>query len=289
MRLSKRITRAIVTASVAALAMSSTASAATTVVVRDSALNGWTPLSSNCAAAAPTGSQAMETGPGTPPQPVGSREFRVGASSQSAETFGSSAYQFVYMQTLSELRYHTYVEPRTGQTNQAPYLTIAVDVDGDNFGEDVLLFEPGSQNDTGDAFPDQGDVRTARWQGWNAMTGAWSSPLATSVTGQAFLSLNDYRMLFPSARIVNQPLPGIQVGVGCRESDWVGFIGNVDNVRIGISGDTTTYNFEPGAPAAGPPRARDCKNGGWQNYTRADGSPFTSERDCKRYVRSLTS
>ena len=288
MRLSKRITRAIVTASVAAVAMSSTASAATTVVVRDSALNGWTPLSSNCAAAAPTGSQAMETGPGTPPQPVGSREFRVGSSSQSAEGFGSQAYQFVYLQTLTELRYHAYVEPRTGQTDQAPYLTITVDVDGDNSGDDLLLFEPMNQNTVGDPFVDQGAVRTERWQGWNALDGAWSSPLATSVTGATLLSMAQYRSLFPSARIVNFPLgAGIAAGVGCREAGWAGFTGNVDNVRIGIGGDTTIYNLEPNAVVNEPPRARDCKNGGWVNYTRADGSPFATERECKRYARGL--
>lgn len=35
-----------------------------------------------------------------------------------------------------------------------------------------------------------------------------------------------------------------------------------------------------------PPNKDACKNGGWQNYTRADGSTFKNQGDCIQYVNT---
>ena len=45
----------------------------------------------------------------------------------------------------------------------------------------------------------------------------------------------------------------------------------------------TTYDFEPYAVATNKDQ---CKNGGWQTFVRADGSPFRNQGDCVSYVNT---
>lgn len=44
----------------------------------------------------------------------------------------------------------------------------------------------------------------------------------------------------------------------------------------------TLYTYEPPTPAT----ANDCKNGGWQNLFRANGTPFKNQGDCIQYVNT---
>jgi hypothetical protein len=48
-------------------------------------------------------------------------------------------------------------------------------------------------------------------------------------------------------------------------------------------GETTPYDFEPYEVAT---TKEQCKNGGWQNVRRADGSTFTNQGDCIQYVNN---
>jgi hypothetical protein len=47
-----------------------------------------------------------------------------------------------------------------------------------------------------------------------------------------------------------------------------------DALVAGVSGATTTYDFEPYRVAA---TMDDCKNTGWQEVRRADGSGFRNQ------------
>jgi hypothetical protein len=52
----------------------------------------------------------------------------------------------------------------------------------------------------------------------------------------------------------------------------------VDNVDV----NGELHTFEPPTPET----KNDCKNGGWQNVFRADGSPFKNQGDCIQYVNT---
>ena len=71
------------------------------------------------------------------------------------------------------------------------------------------------------------------------------------------------------------------------------------NYCDGGAGGIGTFRLDPGAGcwigfkpavkfnAAGPAINEDqCKNGGWQNYTRADGSVFKNQGDCIQFVNT---
>ena len=58
---------------------------------------------------------------------------------------------------------------------------------------------------------------------------------------------------------------------------WTGgFDGNVDALKIGVSGNDTTYNFE-----AAPTDKDQCKDGGWQNFTAPS---FKNQGQCVSYT-----
>lgn len=51
---------------------------------------------------------------------------------------------------------------------------------------------------------------------------------------------------------------------------------DIDNTTI----NSTVYTYE----ASGPTLTSQCKNGGWQNYTDANGNMFKNQGDCVSYV-----
>jgi hypothetical protein len=57
----------------------------------------------------------------------------------------------------------------------------------------------------------------------------------------------------------------------------------VDAFIVGVSGNSTTYDFEPFVTASSK---GDCKNGGWQHAHRSDGSTFKSQGDCVSYTNT---
>jgi hypothetical protein len=55
-----------------------------------------------------------------------------------------------------------------------------------------------------------------------------------------------------------------------------------DSTRgVGAQAEVTAYSFVQADP---PVSADDCKNGGWQNHTDAEGRPFKNQGDCVSYV-----
>jgi hypothetical protein len=62
-----------------------------------------------------------------------------------------------------------------------------------------------------------------------------------------------------------------------------GIISNADALYVSVSGNKTTFNFEPYVVAT---TMDDCKNGGWQNAKRADGTSFKNQGDCVSYTNT---
>jgi hypothetical protein len=149
--------------------------------------------------------------------------FDVGAGAESNEG--------VALADVTELEYSTY----TNDDTLVPALKTEIDPDGpDASGDDyaTLNFEPYYNN----------AVTPGEWQTWDVLTadaGLWR----TRASGEGSISdpvtWDRLLELYPDATIRF----GFGVGVG---SGWdaPSFVGNVDDLRIGVDGKTTRYNFE---------------------------------------------
>ena len=206
-----------------------------------------------------TGTQTYETGPATPPLGVGSLEFRIGSNNNWSETVGYIALNDVALGNLTALSYSTFIE-QASNTAQDFFAILVIDTNGDHTADDFLFFFPGNQEACSDNAPHQHPILQNQWQSWDASGGVWVSAFglcnAQNFCGTADdpKTLADYLMCFPNARIINDDsgtpadssddTPGLIVGYG-GDSVSANFIGNLDNVRIGVSGMTTTFDFDP--------------------------------------------
>jgi hypothetical protein len=291
---------AMVLASVGAASAS-----AATVVVRPSAMDSWAtqtrdPGGVPVAANDPYchGSVTFVTGPATPPLGVGSAELKTGNGTTGGDCSAelrNSAYSGVKLSALTALGYWTYDVSNNGQ--QFPYLELNIDTTGTGTGpDDAIFFEPPYQTPTtgNPALPDQGAAVMNEWQSWDALDGGWwansgggsgttgCTPGAPSGPNTGVCSLADYISQHPNARILNSSTGGgVHLVVGFASATDQ-FDGNVDAFRIATSSSDTTYDFEPNLPT---PTSKDqCKEGGWQNYADANGTPFKNQGDCVSYV-----
>lgn len=72
------------------------------------------------------------------------------------------------------------------------------------------------------------------------------------------------------------------LNVGDSSGSDVGLGGYLDNVVVTlVGGDATTYDFDPIIVAA---TKDDCKQGGWEDMTREDGTAFKNQGDCVSFV-----
>jgi hypothetical protein len=145
---------------------------------------------------------------------------------------GTESNVGVALADVTELAYSTY----TNDDTLVPALKMEVDPDGpgtsgvDDYA--TLNFEPYYNN----------TVVPGEWQTWDVLTadaGLWLS----GVSGEGGISepvtWDRLLELYPDASIRF----GFGVGVG---SGWAApnFVGNVDDLTIGVDGKTTRYNFE---------------------------------------------
>ena len=273
------------------LALGIVTATSSTIVVTPANLNGWTEQHANCNGGSSTGSQAFVDGPGSPPLGTGSHEFTTGLDGASFETMRNPNYSGVKLSTLTQLGYSTFVQQFVD--GQAPYLLLNIDLNGDGVfdvdagPDDQIFFEPVYQSAVFFPSNPQGVITLNTWQDWDALHGGWWSAKGTNgaTPGAGVKSLSDYAAGHPNAAIINSSTGagGFRVATGCGGGEWTSFKGNADAVTIGVNGNTTTYDFElHNVPAS----ANQCKNGGWQNFTRADGSGFKNHGDCIQYVNT---
>ena len=221
--------------------------AQTTLVVTPAVPHGWVPRTVDDGNGAFTASVAWVSGPGTPPLGIGSVQLSPGTDGGDAAEVRNVNYSGVTLATLTELSYSTYVQGG-GSGGQAPYIILAVDYDNNGTSDDLLFFEPVYQ--TVAFFPPnpQPAIVVGAWQTWDALNGGWWSVNGTAgaAPGTNVKPLSAIIGAQPNARIVNSGtgLGGLRIVTGFGDGAWDNFVGNVDNVRVGVSGATTIYDFD---------------------------------------------
>ncbi|HEX7496838.1 MAG TPA: MBG domain-containing protein [Candidatus Limnocylindrales bacterium] len=221
---------------VAALSIAGGVAASSTVVVRPGDVG-----TSWLATAKPGGSSSFVTGPATAPSGVGSLQFTTADVTASAHLFNNS-YVGTPLANFDAMSYEAYrASSSTNPKEQTIALALAVDVNGpavaDGFA--TLIFEPDYQAGGNAA------MQLDTWQTWDAFQSGnaiwWANKdiPGAPVAYNTFVSWNTILAANPQATIAG----GVGPFIG---SGWAGqFTGNVDNMKIGVSGNTTTYNFEP--------------------------------------------
>ncbi len=177
-------------------------------------------------------------GPATPPLGAGSYETEIQVAA-SKIILGRNGYHDLPLTDLTALSYWTYIDPTATNVNNW-YLNLYLDADGDGAYETRL-----------DYVPPPAQVMQGGWQFWDAFAGVWLVSTGGSSTLADFLTAN------PNARInaFDNPLAlALRWNMGDTAASYVGFVGNLDGVRIAANGvGDTTWDFERVAPPSGAP------------------------------------
>jgi hypothetical protein len=218
------------------------------VVVRSNNLHGWVPTASS------TASVSFVPGPATPPLGEGSAQLSVGSDGDGAAQLRQTSFNGTPISDLTALSYSTYTSndgsaPAVG--DQTIYIILNVDKDANGTLDTLLFFEPEYQHGYTAAVPDQGDNVLNTWQTWNARGGGWYG--IESSTGDPVFAgpgsnvepLDNFITSFPNARLNVATSGSLRLVAGFGAGSWDNFVGNVDNVTVGVSTANTTYDFEP--------------------------------------------
>jgi hypothetical protein len=224
---------------------------AATVIVSPANFQGWQIQISDANVMNTPPSVTFVNGPGTPPLGTGSAQFSVGTDGNDAAQLRHPGYSGLLLNQLTALSYSTYVQ-QDGSGGQAPYIILQIDTDGDAGIEDLLFFEPVYQSATFCPSNPQPALVTGQWQTWDALNGCWYSVFGTDGSGPGTNTkpLSAFITAIPTGKIANSSpsgLGGVRLVTGFGAGAWDNFIGNADAFTIGdsVSGNTTTYNFEP--------------------------------------------
>lgn len=173
---------------------------------------------------------------------------------------------------VTELSYYTRQVSASFVGGDPAYQLITF-LNGGTAGFTTLVFEP-YQN------PQLGPVIPNLWQSWDVDSGLfWSTRTVTcsngtivgTAGGPATYTLNDIKTICPNAVVA-----AFGVNIGSNNPLY-----NVYTDLVDFNG--TTYDFEPYLVASNKDQ---CKNGGYNNVKRADGSSFKNQGDCIQYVNT---
>ncbi len=220
------------------------------------------------------------TGPGTPP--AGEDSVQISVSGTQRRNLATYQFSGTPLADITELGYSTH-NPSAGNggsANRSAYLQFNVDFDGSDTWQRRMIFLPA----------DNGTIVQDSWQAWDALDGGtalwrYSGPTwpGTVISGTTPRTWNDILASYPGVRVrVSDSWLGMRVG----EPYGDGYTENIDKFVLGTAAGVTTFDFEIDAPIAVPSSADDCKNGGWQDVFRADGSDFKNQGLCIRYVNT---
>jgi hypothetical protein len=208
------------------------------------------------------GAVSLTTGPATAPLGAGSAKMTTD-SDPARGSLLTNNYVGIVLATIDTLSYSAYRSSiSTNNEAQAIALTLLVDYNGPDVagGSTTLIFEPVYQPGG------VGAMKTDTWQTWDALQGGkaiwWSTTDMPNPVGPGFIacnpnvaivpagcadklfvSLSSILDAYPSATIRSGVNGGLGLAVG---SGWAGaFTGYADALKIGVSGNATTYDFEP--------------------------------------------
>lgn len=247
------------------------AALAGTTTVTPAHMHGWSAVNDTCGAPS-TGAIGFVTGPSTPPAGSGSVQLTVGSNGDSYPTLRTAHFDGVKLSSLTALDYWTYVS-HAGSGSQAPYIDLYVDWNGDGVRDDIVTFEPVYQTSQ--------SVALNTWQHWDALHGLWWSD---NLGGPPPLfTLSSYLSTHPDATILGGSEQSFILAAGCGGSAWTNFVGNADELTVGVNGNNSTYDFEP---TIGPPTSKSqCMHGGWKTFNNPS---FKNQGQCVSYVEHHT-
>ncbi len=217
------------------------ARAATTVVVKPSALNGWYFWNDKDDTVFGSPGEFV-FGPTLPPLGTGSVRLGPltdnGATAAGSSVIATNAYWGTPLANITTLAYSTY--------QPGPTLAIALQFDvryrlTDTAYGGRLVFEPYQNGAVGPG-----------WQSWSPLSGRWWAT-KTTVAGTGGVRVGtlptgncgqstpctwaQIKAAFPAAQIYGRFL--LKAG-----GNWINFDGNADALKIGVSGNDTIYDFE---------------------------------------------
>ena len=223
-----------------------------------------------------TGSFSFVSGPAIPPSGTGSLAMSIASGDH--EWLNNYAYgacatgpnctvpvaSWTSLANVDALGFSTY------RSSGSTYPTLNVEVDPGGTGSDY---------DTFVFIPNGGAVTNGIWQTWNALSpasGAWSSSHTLS-SGPFTCAPQSCTASF-SQIVAAYPNAKIKYGLGPNLGTGGTFAGNIDDLTVGVSGNTTVYNFEPAPsaphPVSGVPGNRSVKVS-WKPPASDGGSAIT--------------
>ncbi|MBS1793306.1 MAG: right-handed parallel beta-helix repeat-containing protein [Acidobacteria bacterium] len=244
--------------------------------------NGWTFDVSGATAAG-----AFSVPPAGQPLGRGSYRSTIGANGDDFTRAHNGNFSGTRLDQLTSLSYSTYVTAHSD--SQAHYLSLKLDLDGDNIVDDVIYFEPVYQSATYFPSNPQAALAVGTWQTWNALAGGWWSTngIAGANPGDQVKSIAQYLAAQPNARIMNDATGGLRVIAGGGAPDWNNFDGSFDNLKIGVLGNETTFDFDPPTITTvvdddGMASATDCNATDAASTTLADAYSVANPGDTIR-------
>jgi hypothetical protein len=237
------------------------ASAASTVVVTPTNQQGWTTADTR------PGGAVNFVVDSTAPSGNGALQLTTDATT-------TAKAQYLHetstpLSSVTELGYYT-KQNSASFVGGDPSYQLVVNLLGPTSGFTTLVYEPYYN----------GTVTPGVWQQWDVDQGLfWSSrsvacPGGTIVGtpgGPATYTLAQVQAACPNAVVV-----AFGVNVGSNNPSY-----DVETDLVDFNG--TVYDFEPYAVAADK---EQCKDGGWANVRRSDGSSFKNQGDCVQYANT---
>jgi len=252
----RRATAVAASAAIAVAGLATGAAAASTVVVTKLDTQGWS---------------TADTRPGgdvkfiideSSPAPTGVLQLTTDATTTAKAQYLHESH--TPLSNVTELSYYT--KQVSGPAFADPSYQLPVLLDGTAGSFTTLVFEP-YQN---------GVVATNMWQQWDVDSGQfWSSrsfssgacTVVAGAGGPPFYTLSGLKTMCPSAIVV-----GFGVNIGSNNPSY-----NVETDLFDFNG--TVYDFQ-----VTPSDKDQCKDGGYKNFTDAQGNPFKNQGQCVSFT-----
>lgn len=198
-----------------------------TTVVTPGAQGGWMVMAINPAMNKATyaGYAGREAGLSRPSSVVGRGiRLHVGTGPVDGALVRTVQFARTPLSELTALGFSTFIADR-GSDAATPLLTIGIDLNGDDYVDDHLLFRP--------------TPALGRWEKWDALRGGWQSLSGIgSPDARGIRTLAAYLSDKPQARLMS----AITIGAWRASGDRP-LVADVDQVVIGVGGKTTVFQF----------------------------------------------